>query len=238
MRRLNRLLTDAISNYLFTTEPSSRKNLLNEGVSEEKIYMVGNIMIDTLIKNKEKAESSNILNTLNLSPKGYCVLTLHRPSNVDSEQGLSHLLDILKGIQSNLEIVFPVHPRTRERIEEFNLEDEIKQIPNLKMVAPMGYLDFMKLMIEARFVLTDSGGIQEETTFLGIPCLTLRNNTERPITAEIGTNVVVSCDKEKILEGVRKILNNESQKGRIPDLWDGHTAERIAKIIRRENQRL
>lgn len=230
---INRLLTDAISDYLFTTEPSGEINLLKEGIPKSKIYMVGNIMIDSLIKSKEKASLSTILDKLNLKPKGYAILTLHRPSNVDTREGLINILNILNEIQQRIKIIFPAHPRTKKRIKEFNLENQFQKMNNLKITEPSGYLDFLKLMMEAKFVLTDSGGIQEETTFLCIPCITLRKNTERPITMEEGTNMVVSCNKEEIIAGINKILNGEEKKGNIPKLWDGHTAERIVDILKR-----
>lgn len=230
---INRLLTDAISDYLFITEPSAEINLLREGISKSKIYMVGNIMIDSLIKNKEKSSLSTILNELKLEPKTYVPLTLHRPSNVDTNEGLINTLNIVNEIQKKLKVIFPLHPRTKKRIKEFNLETKIETMDNLKIINPLGYLDFLKLMMEAKFVLTDSGGIQEETTFLNIPCITLRENTERPITLEEGTNMIVSCDKEKVIDGVNKIFIGEEKKGRIPKLWDGHTAERIVDILKK-----
>jgi len=229
---INRLLTDAIADYLFTTEPSAEINLLREGIPKSKMYMVGNIMIDSLVKNRPRACLSPVLDKLNLVSKNYATITLHRPSNVDTEEGLINVLNILDEVKKRIKIIFPLHPRTRKRIKEFKLETKIKTMWNLKLIAPLGYLDFLKLMMEAKFVLTDSGGIQEETTFLGIPCLTLRENTERPITVEQGTNMVVSCHKEKILDAVDKILAGREKKGCIPHLWDGHTAERIVEILK------
>jgi UDP-N-acetylglucosamine 2-epimerase (non-hydrolysing) len=230
---INRLLTDAISDYLFITEKSAKINLLKEGIPKAKIYMVGNIMIDTLIKNKDKAKKTTILNELNLTPNSYALLTLHRPNNVDIKENLDNILDGLAYVQKYIKILFPAHPRTLKRIQEYKLLNKINNMKNFILISPLSYLNFLRLMMEAKFVLTDSGGIQEETTFLQIPCLTLRENTERPITVEEGTNTIVGCDKEKIIENVSKIINGDYKKGKIPPLWDGNTANRIVDILRR-----
>jgi UDP-N-acetylglucosamine 2-epimerase (non-hydrolysing) len=228
---INRLLTDAISDYLFVTEPSGEKNLLREGVSKDKIYFVGNVMIDTLLANKAKAEQSFILQTLNLSPQKYAVLTLHRPSNVDDRETFLRILDALEEIQTHLPIIFPVHPRSRKRIDEFELTARVAKMKNFCLIEPLGYLDFLKLTAEAKFVLTDSGGIQEETTILRVPCITLRENTERPITVQQGTNVIVGTNTGRILEESHSILNGKVITSQMPDLWDGNAAERIVKIL-------
>jgi len=192
----NRVETDKISDFLFTTEKSGNINLENEGISKDKIFFVGNVMIDTLLSHKEKAENSKILEKLGLEKGNYCTLTLHRPSNVDNKKDFENILSILEKIQEKIKIVFPVHPRARKNIKSFNLDDKMRGMKNLILTEPLGYLDFLHLMSNSKFVLTDSGGIQEEATVLGIPCITLRKNTERPITVEQGTNLLVSIDKE------------------------------------------
>jgi UDP-N-acetylglucosamine 2-epimerase (non-hydrolysing) len=229
---INRLLTDAISDYLFITEESARINLLKEGRPAEKIYFVGNVMIDTLLNNLKKADRSQILSTLSLKPKDYALLTLHRPSNVDSKESFAGILNALEEIQKSIPIVYPIHPRARRRIREFGLEKRMIGISHLKAIKPLGYLDFLKLMKESKLVMTDSGGMQEETTVLGIPCLTLRRNTERPITVNMGTNVVVGNNPERIIEEANKILKGDVKEGRIPDLWDGKAAQRIVRILK------
>ncbi len=228
----NRIETDKVSDFLFTTEESGNKNLINEGVDKEKIFFVGNVMIDTLLKHKEKAEKSDILEKLNLEKGNYCALTLHRPSNVDIKECFENILSILDKVQDKIKIIFPVHPRTRKNIEKFSLDNKIKNMENLMLIDPMRYLDFLFLMSNAKLVLTDSGGIQEETTVLGVPCITLRKNTERPVTVEQGTNLLVSTDRDKVIEKSLEIINSESKiNNKIPDLWDGGAAERIMEIL-------
>ena len=234
---INRLLTDQISDLLFITEESARENLLREGIAEEKIFFVGNVMIDTLLQHLEKARQSDILERLGLEEKRYALLTLHRPSNVDRKETFLSILEVLKEISSEIPIIFPIHPRTQQRVRSFGLEhffsgflgkDKDSQI---KTIEPLGYLDFLKLMSFARLVLTDSGGIQEETTVLGVPCITLRENTERPITLTEGSNVLVGTDKEKIMAAARTILNGTFTRRKIPPFWDGRAAERIVPIL-------
>jgi len=228
---INRVLTDAISDLLFCTEQSAVNNLRREGIAEEKIFLVGNVMIDTLRRNRAKADESKILQELHLSPGGYAVLTLHRPSNVDDPAALARLLDALETIQKELPIIFPIHPRTRKNLAGSPLGKRVKTMANLRMIAPAGYLDFLKLMSQARLVLTDSGGIQEETTILQVPCLTLRENTERPVTAELGSNRIVGTDPGRILAAYRDTMEGRGRKPQTPPLWDGHAAERIAGIL-------
>jgi UDP-N-acetylglucosamine 2-epimerase (non-hydrolysing) len=228
---INRLLTDSISDFLFCTEQSGVDNLVREGISKEKIFLVGNVMIDTLLKNKTRAESSNILNQLNLNGNGYAALTLHRPSNVDNPCVFGRILDALEVIQNDMPIIFPIHPRTRQNLTTFHFDKRLKGLPNLQLVDPLGYLDFLKLMTSARLVLTDSGGIQEETTILKIPCLTLRENTERPVTVEIGSNQLVGTDPANIIKAYRHTTNGTRRQPQIPPLWDGHAAERIVRIL-------
>jgi UDP-N-acetylglucosamine 2-epimerase (non-hydrolysing) len=232
---INRILTDSISDLLLTTSQDADENLKAEGVAAEKIKFVGNVMIDSLFYNLKKAEESRIREDLNLSETNYAALTLHRPSNVDEKEVLSGLLDALSEISSKLPIIFPVHPRTKAKIEEFGFAQRIES-SNIRLIEPLGYLDFLRLYSGARLVLTDSGGIQEETTALGIPCLTLRENTERPITIEMGTNVLVGTNAEKIKQKAFEILdNNVTKDAKIPPLWDGRAAERICNELKSEN---
>tara|TARA_Y100000310_G_scaffold343811_1_gene453244 strand:- start:677 stop:1795 length:1119 start_codon:yes stop_codon:yes gene_type:complete len=229
---INRIETDRISDFLFTTEKSGNENLRKEGISEDKIFFVGNVMIDTLLKHKEKAKQSKILKELGLDENNYVVLTLHRPSNVDSKEGFENILSILEKTQEKIKIVFPVHPRTKKNIQLFNLDEKIKNMKNLIITEPLGYLDFMHLMANSKLVLTDSGGIQEETTVLGVPCSTLRKNTERPVTVEQGTNLLVSTNKEKVIEMAINVIENKIILNRkIPELWDGKAGQRIIKIL-------
>lgn len=227
----NRILTDHISSFLFTTEESGSRNLINEGIDKNKVFFVGNLMIDALLKHKEKAQKSAILKRWGLLMGDYAALTLHRPSNVDNKESLKYIFSILEPIQNKIKIIFPVHPRTLKNIKKFNLAQNLKKLKNLILTEPLGYLDFLCLMSNSKFVMTDSGGIQEEATVLGIPCITLRNNTERPVTAEQGTNLLISTDKNNVIEAANKIIKGIDVKGRIPKLWDGKAAERIVDVI-------
>jgi len=234
---INRIVTDALSDVLFTTEQSGNDNLLREGVPPEKIFFVGNVMIDTLLRFRAQAQASNILASLRLRPRTYAVLTLHRPSNVDQAEQLQKLYEILTQVAKQLPIVFPCHPRTWKRLQTLGLQphnptQECAPSCGLLFQEPLGYLDFLQLMSQAQFVLTDSGGIQEETTILGIPCLTIRENTERPVTLLEGTNTLVACSAEQILAEVAKILGGQKKQGRIPPLWDGRAAIRIVEVLR------
>jgi UDP-N-acetylglucosamine 2-epimerase (non-hydrolysing) len=226
---INRVLTDSISDFLFCTEQSGVDNLIREGISEDKIFLVGNVMIDTLLKNRVLSEKSNILTELKINNVAYAVLTLHRPSNVDNPTVLSRLLDAFETIQNDMSIIFPVHPRTHEHIAEFSRR--LRKLNNLKLINPLGYLDFLKLISGARLVLTDSGGIQEETTILKVPCLTLRENTERPATVEAGSNIVAGTEPEQIIRCYQRIMKRNRQRITTPPLWDGLASERIVKII-------
>jgi UDP-N-acetylglucosamine 2-epimerase (non-hydrolysing) len=224
---INRILTDSISRWLFVSEPSGLHNLRREGVAEDRIFFVGNVMIDTLRASRDRAESSTILEDLHLNTQGYAVLTLHRPSNVDDPKVLAELMTAVARLQRELPIVFPVHPRTRKVFETH----PAGTLPNLRLTEPLGYLDFLKLMAHARMVMTDSGGIQEETTTLGVPCLTLRHNTERPVTIEQGTNVLVGPSPDRILAVASRLLSAPRGKSRVPELWDGRAAERIVHVL-------
>jgi UDP-N-acetylglucosamine 2-epimerase (non-hydrolysing) len=233
---INRILTDGISDLLFVTEQAGIDNLKHEGVHSDKVHFVGNVMIDTLLANRQKAEQSEILEKLKLEKKKYAVITLHRPSNVDCLSGLEKIIAAFEVIQNDLKLVFPIHPRTRKNIDESVLRRRVEAMPNLILLEPVGYLDFLKLTANAALVLTDSGGIQEETTILGIPCMTLRENTERPVTITEGTNQLVKLTAEEILAAYRKLkAGNFSVTGRIPRFWDGKAAQRIAEILIHRN---
>jgi UDP-N-acetylglucosamine 2-epimerase (non-hydrolysing) len=226
---INRILTDSISDLLFTTEPVAAENLAREGVAAGRVHFVGNVMIDTLFRYRERARESTILRDLGLVPGGYAALTLHRPSNVDAPEALGRMMDAIARIQAEIPVVFPVHPRTRARIAR--LAGRLEALPGLRLIEPQPYLDFVQLMASARCVLTDSGGIQEETTALRVPCLTLRENTERPITATRGTNRVVGVDPIAIFGAWREVVGGCWPAGELPELWDGKAAERIVRVL-------
>jgi UDP-N-acetylglucosamine 2-epimerase (non-hydrolysing) len=219
---INRLVTDALAEILFTTSRDADENLKREGVDPRKIHFVGNVMIDTLLKHRQKAAELKVE-----KPQKYALVTLHRPSNVDDPQVLGTILQALEEISDSMPVIFPIHPRTAKRVEEFGLSmDKIRTMP------PQGYLEFLNLMSTAAIVLTDSGGLQEETTILGVPCLTLRYNTERPVTITHGTNIMVGPDKGRILDAYRRVTNGDWRPSGPPECWDGHAAERIIRVIR------
>jgi len=224
----NRLVTDTLSTYLFASEPSGVINLLAEGVPNEKIFLVGNVMIDTLMKFRGKAAQTGVLERLGLKRKNYAVATLHRPSNVDGIEHLASLMNMLMELSRHLPVVFPVHPRTRTRLQDAGLIER-----GVLLTEPLGYLDFLHLIDEARLVLTDSGGIQEETTILQVPCLTMRENTERPITIEQGTNRLVGTNPEDILQAALETLNAPPQFLMPPEFWDGKASARILDVLER-----
>jgi len=231
---INRLCTDVLCDYLFTTDPGADANLLAEGVAEEKIIFVGNVMIDTLLHHKVMAGKLTTGLEMGLEAGNYAMLTLHRPSNVDDKEILTGIFEALAEIAEQLPIVFPIHPRTRKMMDEFGLSHYLEPRDDGKgiiVTEPLGYLEFLHLNMNARMVLTDSGGLQEETTVLGVPCITLRHNTERPITIEQGTNVLIGNDKNRILAAANNVLEGRVITGRVPEKWDGKTAERIVEWL-------
>ena len=231
---INRIVTDSIAEFLFVTEPDGKKNLTDEGIATTKIFYCGNTMIDSLRFYLNKASGSNIMEQLCISERSFVLVTLHRPSNVDNKRNLKKILSVFKDvnrISPERDIIFPIHPRTRKRLTEFRLSSEIESIRNLIITEPLGYLDFVKLMSSAKYVMTDSGGIQEETTELKIPCLTLRENTERPVTAQIGTNTICGLDIKLIQKKLIEIESGKYKRGKIPKYWDGRASERIVSNL-------
>lgn len=231
---INRLCTDVLCDYLFTTDHFADENLAAEGVPEEKVFFVGNVMIDTLLKHREMAAKSAFGEKLGLQPGDYATLTMHRPGNVDDKKTLQSILEALSEISKRVPIVFPIHPRTRKMAEQFGLSHFFNtgdKIEGIWITEPLGYLEFLNLNMHARLVLTDSGGLQEETTVLGVPCITMRPNTERPITCEVGSNVMVGNSKAAILKEAFGILDGVVPSGQVPDKWDGKSAERIVEIL-------
>lgn len=227
---INRLMTDVVCEWLFTTEPSGEENLLREGVDAARIHFAGNVMIDTLLQNVDRARSLDFVEQLGLTPGEYAAVTLHRPSNVDDPERLRELIAVLEELDEKLPVVFPVHPRTAKAIENLGLG----RAPTFTALEPLGYLEFLSLMADARIVLTDSGGLQEETTALGIPCLTLRDSTERPVTVTHGTNTLVGLDNQALRDELAKMFAGESKAGRVPEKWDGRAAERIIDVLERD----
>jgi UDP-N-acetylglucosamine 2-epimerase (non-hydrolysing) len=228
---VNRLVTDALADDLFTSCEDAAPNLLREGVDPARIHFVGNVMIDSLVHHREKAGRSTVLADLGLEDRGYTLVTLHRPSNVDEPEVFRGILSALGRLAAEKPVLFPVHPRTRKRVEEFGFGNLVGERSGLRLVDPLGYLDFLRLMDRAALLVTDSGGIQEETTFLGVPCLTVRLNTERPVTVAEGTNELVGVDPERIVAAGTAALRGGGKKGRIPKLWDGKSGERIVNIL-------
>ncbi len=229
---INRIITDSISDLLFVSEESGMENLAREGVPGEKVHFVGNVMIDSLAHFREESEKNTILEQHNLSPGTYALVTMHRPANVDTAEGLHTVARIVSDTAEQLKVVFPIHPRTSKNLEQHGLLASIKLNPNVLLMEPQGYFEFLKLIANARVVLTDSGGIQEETTYLGVPCMTFRNNTERPVTVSVGTNILLKdMTPAEINIKLKDILNGNIKKGGIPPLWDGETAGRIAAIL-------
>lgn len=223
---INRLATDAVSNYFFTTSVVANKNLLKSGVDESRIFFVGNVMIDTLLKQRPRFRKPAIWDELNLKNQNYILMTLHRPANVDEEDKLRELIQEIVQNTQDLPLIFPVHPRTAKILKNLGIED-----PKMHYVEPMGYLEFNYLSEHAKAVITDSGGITEETTVMGVPCMTLRDNTERPETVTEGTNELIGTDPKAIAPAMEKLFEGNWKKGAIPELWDGKAAERIVEIL-------
>ena len=226
---INRLLTDQVASLLFTPSADADENLLREGVAKEKIAFVGNVMIDSLIQLLPLADRSSILTDLDLQPQHYGLVTLHRPSNVDSPAMLTAIIEALNNISRDLVLLFPVHPRTRKQLELFDI---VRPATKVRLIDPLSYLPFLALQRSAALVITDSGGVQEETTYLGIPCLTVRENTERPVTVTMGTNILVGRDTQLLQTHAVHIVSGKGKQSQVPPLWDGHTSGRIVKVIR------
>ena len=229
---VNRVLTDRMSELLFTPSRDADENLAKEGIDLRRVHFVGNVMIDSLHAALPRARESRIHEQLGVRKGEYALATLHRPSNVDAPAALEKLLGALAEVSGRIPVVFPIHPRTRARLwSDASLRERVEGARGLKLAEPIGYLDFLALTANARLVMTDSGGIQEETTALGVPCLTVRRNTERPVTVEVGTNTLVGTDPAQVLPAAMAVLEGRGKKGRVPDLWDGRAAERIARIL-------
>ncbi len=227
----NRVLTDDLSDYFFVTEQSGYDHLISEGKNKDRIYFVGNTMIDTLVAYSNDIDNSSILQKLELTPKKYLLMTMHRPGTVDSLEGLNKLNTLIKNITSKYNLVFPAHPRTVNNLEKFGLLNELKQNKKLILSEPLDYFSFQKLVKNSLMIITDSGGIQEESTFLGVPCLTLRPNTERPVTVTLGTNELIPFDEKLIESRIESVENGTYKKGVVPPMWDGKATERILKIV-------
>jgi UDP-N-acetylglucosamine 2-epimerase (non-hydrolysing) len=229
---INRIVTDSISDYLFVTEQSGLDNLYQEGVPPEKVFFVGNVMIDALVQFRARAAQTTVLDDLKVQPRSYVLMTMHRPSNVDREDGLRRVFETVQALTERHKVVFPLHPRTRQRLNDFGFGSTLEAMQRVVLTEPLGYLEFLRLMENAAAVVTDSGGIQEETTYLGVPCITLRENTERPVTVDLGTNELMALDPRRIARRVSEVTSNASRKARqIPPLWDGRAAERIAEAL-------
>lgn len=232
---IHRVATDAVADMLFTYSADADDNLRSESVPDRCIFRVGNVMIDTLLRFRDRARESDILGRLGVDEKGYVLVTMHRPANVDDPDRLHDLTVALTQLSRECPIVFPVHPRTRNRLNDFGLMAGLQEEPGVHIEEPVGYVEMLRLQDSARLVLVDSGGIQEETTALGVPCLTMRENTERPVTIAQGTNKLVGCEGKEILKEALQVVNGEAEdrSGRVPELWDGHAAERLVAILSR-----
>ncbi len=226
---INRVLTDHISDFLFVTEKSGLDNLKVEGIDSSKVYFTGNVMIDSLVNFLPHINKSQILEDLGLTKGEYVLATFHRPSNVDEQSSLVKLIDAVNRISTSRKVVFPIHPRTMNNLKKYGLSDKLND--NIIVLEPIGYIDFLSLTKNAELVVTDSGGIQEETTFLGVQCITVRDNTERPSTSDIGTNHMIGTDFDKVVMASHEILNGQLKEGKVPELWDGHASDRITEIL-------
>ena len=228
---INRVITDAICDMLLVSEPSGVENLKREGHLDQHIHLVGNVMIDTLLAQVERAKTMGTVEQYNLVKNQYGVITLHRPSNVDDPEVLRGLIDVLIDISSEMDFVFPIHPRTKARLEEFGLESRLNDCAGIRCLGPIGYLEFLNLTSQASVIVTDSGGLQEESTALGVPCLTMRENTERPITVDEGTSTLIGSSASDLHACLRKVIDGTYKTGKCPDLWDGSAADRIVEIL-------
>ncbi len=228
---INRIATDAIGDLLFCTERAAVDNLLREGADPDRVFLVGNLLVDALLRYRPRWAESRTLETRGLAARRYAVLTLHRPANVDDPDMLAGLLDAVERVSRELTVVLPAHPRLREALARSGTDERVAAMPGVRLAPPLGYFDFVKLLAEARVCLTDSGGIQEEATVLGVPCLTLRDNTERPVTVESGVNAIVGRDPDRIVEAYREAASRPAPRPCSPPLWDGHAAERIVSIL-------
>jgi len=228
---INRIVTDAVADRLFVSEPAGVGNLLREGHAIDRVHLVGNVMIDTLQRMLPQAKSLDVAGRYGLPRCQYGVITIHRPANVDCPRTLARLIEVLIDVSSQIPFVFPVHPRTDRLLRQAGLRGRMEETPGIHLLPPAGYLDFLSLTSQARVVVTDSGGLQEESTALGIPCLTLRSNTERPVTVEMGTSTLVGSSAERLRHGLDDVLSGRYKQGQCPDLWDGHAAERIARLL-------
>ncbi len=228
---INRIVTDSISDMFFVSEPDGIKNLVNEGQDPSRIHEVGNVMIDTLMRLIPRAQERNTVDRLGMLPGQYGVVTLHRPANVDHADCLAGLVDVLIDLSNEIPFVFPAHPRTLNRLESFGLMNRVNGAKGLRLEPPMGYLDFLSLTSQSRLIITDSGGLQEESTALGVPCLTMRPNTERPITVEVGTSTLIGSDAELLRTKVNEVFDGEYKTGFCPPTWDGNAAKRIGAVL-------
>lgn len=229
---INRIITDSLSDLLFTHSRGANVNLEKEGIDKEKIFFVGNIMIDTIVNNLDRIKNREKYKELGFERGNFILLTMHRPSNVDVKETFMSIVDALDDIGKRIPIVFPIHPRTDKMAKQFSID--LEKISNMKIIEPISYIDLLSMENDAKCIITDSGGIQEESTFLNIPCFTIRENTERPITAEVGSNTIVGTDKNAIVDNVMRCLDGECKYGEIPELWDGQTAKRIVEVIEHE----
>lgn len=230
---VNRILTDRIADLLLVTEPSGRDNLLREGVPDERIRMVGNTMIDTLVAYEDSIRRSDVLERLAVGEGGHALITMHRPANVDDPRSLARVVDLVRLVAEGRRVVFPVHPRTLRGLEAHGLLAVLRAHPGIILCEPLGYFDFQRLIASSAFVITDSGGIQEETTFRGVPCLTLRPSTERPVTIDEGTNTLATFDLDALSAAIGSIVRGEYKRGRVPHLWDGRATERVVEALMR-----
>jgi UDP-N-acetylglucosamine 2-epimerase (non-hydrolysing) len=228
---INRIVTDSICDLYFTTDPEGNRNLAAMGAAPDSVHFAGNVMIDTLLRNRQSAEANPVLELLGLKSREYCLLTMHRPSNVDNRETLGRLIEAFEAVQARIPMVFPAHPRSVKMLESFGYLGRVRSWKGFRICEPLDYHAMLKMNAHARFVITDSGGLQEETTVLGIPCITIRENTERPVTVRVGSNELVGTETSAILDAVNRILGGRWKKGGIPEGWDGKASERIVAVL-------